>query len=74
MEKLRHGYDSSMGFALWANQGVWFWGFTNRPVKAGIVGAARTKAEAIREACAAIEELSDTIIRQSQHLMTANPR
>jgi hypothetical protein len=73
MEKLRRGYDSGMGFDLWVNQGAWFWGFTNRLIKGGIVGAARTKAEAIREACAAIEELSETFIRQNRNLATANP-
>jgi hypothetical protein len=65
MEKLRRGYDSGMGFDLWVNQGAWFWGFTSRLVKGGIVGAARTKAEAIREGCAALEELSETFIRQT---------
>jgi len=73
MEKLRRGYDNGMGFDLWLNQGAWFWGFTNRLIKGGIVGAARTKAEAIREACAALEELSETFIRQNRNLTTANP-
>jgi hypothetical protein len=52
-------YHSGMGYDLWANQGAWFWGLVNLRVKGGIVGAARTKAEAIREARAAIEELSN---------------
>jgi hypothetical protein len=72
MERLRRGYDSGMGFDLWVHQGVWFWGFTNPPVKGGIVGAARTKAEAIREARAAIEELSETFNPQNRNLTITN--
>jgi hypothetical protein len=62
MKVTRRESDSGMSFDLWANHGAWFWGLTNLRVKGRIVGAARTKAEAIREACAAIEELSGTFL------------
>jgi hypothetical protein len=71
MKMPRRGSDSGMGFDLWVNQGAWFWGFADQRLKGGIVGAARTKAEAIREVCAAIEEVSGTFIGQSHNLRTA---
>jgi hypothetical protein len=47
-----------IGFELWSNQRVWFWSVVNPRGNGGAIGAATTEAEAMREACAAIEELS----------------
>ena len=33
----RRGYESGMGFDLWANQGAWFWALTNLRVKAALL-------------------------------------
>jgi hypothetical protein len=47
-----------IGFELWSNQRVWFWSVVNPPGNGGAIGAATTEAEAVREACTVIEELS----------------
>ena len=47
-----------IGFELWSNQRVWFWSVINPRCNGGTIGAATTESEAVREACAAIEELS----------------
>ena len=49
-----------MSFELWTNQGAWFWGLVNPPRRSGVVGVARTEAEAVREARGAIEELANS--------------
>src|SRR5215472_18347910 len=45
-------------FKLWSNQRVWFWSVANPYSNGGAIGAAATEAEAVREACTAIEEIS----------------
>lgn len=52
-------YHSGVPFELWTGQGAWFWGLVNPRSKGGIVGAAPTEAEAMREARTAIEELAN---------------
>ena len=47
-----------IGFELWSSRRVWFWHVVNLPCNGGAIGTAATEAEAVREACAAIEELS----------------
>jgi hypothetical protein len=47
-----------IGFELWSSQRVWFWSVVNPRHNGGAIGAATTEAEAVGEACAAIEEMS----------------
>ena len=61
-----------IGFELWSNQRVWFWSAVNLCGNAGAIGAATTEAEAVREACAAIEELS--ALRSSARPAHSHPK
>jgi hypothetical protein len=61
-----------IGFELWSNQRVWFWWAINTCGNGGAIGAATTKAEAVREACAAIEELS--ALRRSARPARTRPK
>jgi hypothetical protein len=62
MKILSRGYHNGVHLELWTNQGAWFWGLVNLRRNGGVVGAATSEAEAIREAHNAIEELSNTLI------------
>ena len=46
------------GFEVWASQRTWFWRLVHADRSGGAIGAAATEAEAIREACVSIEEIS----------------
>jgi hypothetical protein len=46
------------GFDLWRGQENWFWFVVNPRRDGGAIGSAATEADAMREACAAIEELT----------------
>ena len=61
-----------IGFELWSNQRVWFWSAVNPCGNAGAIGAATAEAEAVREACAAIEELS--ALRRSARPARTRPK
>jgi hypothetical protein len=47
-----------VGFDIWTGQRTWFWSLVNPQLNGGVVGAAPTEAEALREARMAIEEMS----------------
>jgi hypothetical protein len=51
------------GFAVWTGELTWFWRVFNQHHNGGAVGAAATEAEAVGEACAAIEEMSAPSLR-----------
>jgi hypothetical protein len=53
-----------IGFAVWNAQESWFWLVANSD-RNGVIGAAATESEAMREARSSIEELSDTIVLSS---------
>jgi len=61
-----------IGFELWSNQRVWFWSVVNSRDNGGAIGAATTEAEAVREACTAIEELS--ALRRSRSASAVHAR
>jgi hypothetical protein len=63
-----------IGFELWSNQRVWFWSVVNPHGNSGTIGAATTEAEAVREACTAIEELSALHRRRSASAVHARQR
>jgi hypothetical protein len=46
------------GFEVWNGQQSWFWFVANPYHNGGTIGAAATEAEAVREACTSIEEMS----------------
>jgi len=51
-----------IGFKVWDGRHSWFW-LVEAPDRAGgVIGAAPTKLEAVREARSSIEEISDSII------------
>jgi hypothetical protein len=45
-------------FEVWSGEWTWFWRAFNTRRNRGAVGAAATEADAVREACVAIEEMS----------------
>jgi hypothetical protein len=47
-------------FEVRTDRRTWFWCLVNPPFNRGAAGAAATEADAVREACAAIEEMSAT--------------
>jgi hypothetical protein len=51
-------YLRGLGVDLWTKRGAWFWQLAGRCCGAGTIGAALTENEALREADAAIAELS----------------
>jgi hypothetical protein len=51
-------YHRERGVDLWTNRGAWFWQLTGRCCGAGTIGSALTENEALREAYAALEEVS----------------
>ena len=58
MQSPKHHLDFS--FEFWAAQGSWFWQLASLSADRGIVGAARSAAEAAREAWAMLEEIEPT--------------
>ena len=51
-----------VGYDVWNTQETWFW-FVANTNRNGVIGAAATESDAIREARASIEELSDSKLR-----------
>jgi|SRR6516225_7663584 hypothetical protein len=51
-------YHQGIGVDLWTDRGAWFWLLASRCCGAGTVGSALTENEALREAYAALEEVS----------------
>ena len=49
-------YPSS-GFKVWKSEKAWLW-FLDDPRHGGMIGAASSQIEAVREACSAIQDLS----------------
>jgi hypothetical protein len=45
------------GFLVWTGELTWFWRVFNSRHSGGAVGAAASEADAVREACMAIEEM-----------------
>ena len=54
-----HRVGSAEGFDLWNVQGAWFWLLIYPHRGGGAIGVAPTKTEAVREACMAIDRLSE---------------
>ena len=52
--KYHRGFD----FELWTSRGAWFWQLANRSCGAATIGSALTENEALREAYAAVDEVS----------------
>jgi len=62
------------GFAVWTGELTWFWRVFNSHHSGGAVGAAASEADAIREACIAIEEMSASSSADAPSLRsTINP-
>jgi hypothetical protein len=43
-------------FALWENEGAWFWLLTDPSGESGMIGASPNEAQAGHDACISIEE------------------
>jgi hypothetical protein len=50
-------------FAVWTGELTWFWRVFNSHHSGGAVGAAPSEADAVHEACIAIEEMSAPSLR-----------
>jgi hypothetical protein len=46
------------GFEVWTSQRAWFWRLLHPDRDGGTIGVAGSEAEAIRDACTSIEEIS----------------
>jgi hypothetical protein len=51
-----------IGFEVWSAQQSWFW-FVYNTNRSGMIGAATTESDAIREAHSSIEEISNSDAR-----------
>jgi hypothetical protein len=51
-------YHRGLGVDLWTSRGAWFWQLAGRRCGAGVIGSALTENEALRDARAAVEEVS----------------
>jgi hypothetical protein len=60
-----------VGFEVWNAQQTWFW-FVANTNRNGVIGAAATESDAIREARSSIEEISDSNIRPGWERSLAN--
>jgi hypothetical protein len=58
MTESNHKYHGGLGFDLWTNRGAWFWRLARRCCGSSAIGSASTQNEALRDAYAAVEELS----------------
>jgi hypothetical protein len=56
MRSCRHHLGT--GFEVWTAQQTWFWFVVDPHRSGGMIGAAATEAEAVREACLSIEAMS----------------
>jgi hypothetical protein len=45
-----------VNFAIWANEGAWFWFLINPGGEGAMIGASVNEAQAISDACLSIEE------------------
>jgi hypothetical protein len=60
-----------VGYEVWNAQETWFWLVANTN-RNGVIGAAATECDAIRDARASIEELSDSNCRPGWERSLAN--
>ena len=65
MTGLNRKYHSGFGFDLWTNRGAWFWRLAGRCCGSSTIGSASSENEALREAYAAVEELSARCTRSA---------
>src|ERR1700688_5057020 len=56
--RLARSHGSPLTFEVWTCQGTWVWHVVNPESNGGMIGAAATQTEAIREARWSIEEMS----------------
>lgn len=56
--RLARSHGSPLTFEVWTCQGTWVWHVVNPERNGGMIGAAATQTEAIREARRSIEEMS----------------
>jgi hypothetical protein len=74
MAASNHRYHRGVGVDVWTNRGAWFWRLAGRLCGVGTIGSALTENEALREAQAAIEEVSARCARNTPQMnSTAAP-
>jgi hypothetical protein len=54
----KHRYHRGLRFDVWTSSSSWFWRLDGPGRNSGTIGAAADEAEAVREACAMIEEMT----------------
>jgi hypothetical protein len=64
-------YHSGLGFDLWTNRGAWFWRLAGRCCGSATIGSALTENEALREAYAAVDELTARCERTAPSRVTS---
>ncbi|MBV8453956.1 MAG: hypothetical protein JOZ29_17025 [Deltaproteobacteria bacterium] len=66
-------YHCGVGVDLWINRGAWFWQLAGHCRGAGTIGSASTENEALREAYAAVDELSARCARAAPSRVSSAP-
>jgi hypothetical protein len=73
MTASKRKYHASLGVDLWPNRGAWFWQLAGRCCGARTIGSALTENEALREAHAAVAELSARCARTAPGQVSPAP-
>ena len=55
---MRNENHLGIAFQIWSGPQTWFWFVVNPHQNGGAIGAAASEADALREACLSIEEIS----------------
>jgi hypothetical protein len=58
---MRRGNYLGMSFDVWSRQEGWFWLVRDSRHEAGAIGATAREADAVREACLSIEQMTSNI-------------
>jgi hypothetical protein len=64
---MRNENHLGIAFQIWSGPQTWFWFVVNPHQNGGAIGAAASEADALREACLSIEEISAQLQAAATH-------
>ena len=64
---MRNENHLGIAFQIWSGPQTWFWFVVNPHQNGGAIGAAASEADALREACRSIEEISAQLQTAATH-------
>jgi len=64
---MRNENHLGIAFQIWSGPQTWFWFVVNPHQNGGAIGAAASEADALREACLSIEEISTQLRTAATH-------